>query len=124
VDRSLELIQKYVRTFVDEGAPMALLLRRALYEGIAPNYAARLMSAFGEAEELTPPATQSFVEPLSRRELEVLRLIVAGLSNPEIAEELVVAVSTVKSHVNHIYGKLGVKNRVQVADRARSLGLV
>jgi LuxR family maltose regulon positive regulatory protein len=67
---------------------------------------------------------QSLIEPLTERELEVLRLIVAGLSNPQIAQELVIAVSTVKSHVNHIYGKLGVKNRIQAANRARTLGLL
>ncbi|MGD9002334.1 MAG: LuxR C-terminal-related transcriptional regulator, partial [Anaerolineae bacterium] len=58
------------------------------------------------------------------RELEVLRLIVAGLSNPEIAEELFIAVSTVKSHVNHIYGKLDVKNRTQAVVKTQELGLL
>jgi LuxR family maltose regulon positive regulatory protein len=67
---------------------------------------------------------ESLIEPLTERELEVLRLIVAGLSNPEIAEELFVAVSTVKSHVNHIYGKLGVGNRVEAVTRAQALDLL
>jgi LuxR family maltose regulon positive regulatory protein len=113
-----------VRTFLDEGEPMAKLLRRALTQGIAPNYVARLLAAFGEEAPSLSPAMDALVEPLTEREMDVLRLIVAGLSNAEIAEELFVAVSTVKSHVNHIYGKLGVENRIQAVERARTLGLV
>ena len=63
------------------------------------------------------------VEPLSERELEVLRLIAAGLSNREIADELYIAVGTVKRHINHIYGKLGVHSRTQALVRARELDL-
>ena len=103
---------------------MAKLVRRALTQGIAPNYAARLLAAFGEEATSPSPAMDALVEPLTEREMDVLRLIVAGLSNAEIAEELFVAVSTVKSHVNHIYGKLGVENRIQAVERARTLGLV
>ena len=121
---SLAESEGYVRTFLDEGEPMARLLRQALCEGIAPNYAARLLGAFDTEVELAPPAMDALVEPLTERELEVLRLIAAGLSNPEIAEELFIAVSTVKSHVNHIYGKLDVDNRVQAINRARSLALL
>jgi LuxR family maltose regulon positive regulatory protein len=66
----------------------------------------------------------ALVEPLSERELEVLRLIVAGLSNREIAEELVIAISTVKSHINNIYSKLDVKRRAQAIARAQELGLL
>ena len=126
LERALSLAEPegYVRTFVDEGGPMARLLRRALSQGIAPNYAARLLDALGVAVELRSSAMESLIGPLSERELEVLRLVVAGLSNPEIAEELVIAVSTVKSHVNHIYGKLGVESRTQAVARARELGLL
>jgi LuxR family maltose regulon positive regulatory protein len=126
LERALSVAEPegYVRTFVDEGEPMARLLRRALSQGIAPNYVARLLAAFGEEVELSSSAMDSLLEPLSERELEVLRLIVAGLSNPEIARELVIAVSTVKSHVNHIYGKLGVERRTQATARARELGLL
>jgi LuxR family maltose regulon positive regulatory protein len=103
---------------------MAALLRRALSQGIAPNYAARLLGAFDRAVEAGMPANASLVEPLSERELEVLRLIVAGLSNPEIADELVIAVSTVKSHVNHIFGKLGVDSRTRAVATAQELDLL
>jgi LuxR family maltose regulon positive regulatory protein len=114
----------YLRTFLDEGERMAGLLRRALSQGIAPDYVARLLAALGEEAELTSPAIESLIEPLTERELEVLRLIVAGLSNPEIAEELFIAISTVKSHVNHIYGKLGVSNRVEAVTRTQALDLL
>ena len=114
----------YVRTFIDEGEPMAKLLRRALSEGIAPSYVSRLLAAFGETAEPRSTVAQPLVEPLSERELEVLRLIAAGLSNAEIAEELFIAVSTVKSHINHIYGKLGATNRIQAVAQAQELGLL
>jgi LuxR family maltose regulon positive regulatory protein len=103
---------------------MARLLRLALSQGIAPHYVAQLVAAFGEEAELISPGMESLIEPLTERELEVLRLIVAGLSNPEIAEELFIAVSTVKSHVNHIYGKLDVKNRTQAVVKTQELGLL
>jgi LuxR family maltose regulon positive regulatory protein len=120
--RSLFLAEpeSYIRSFVDEGEPMAHLLRRALARGITPGYASWLLAAFGES----PPAEQALVEPLTERELEVLRLVAGGLSNREIAQELVVAVSTVKSHINHLYGKLEVKNRTQAVARARKLDLL
>ena len=103
---------------------MARLLRRALAEGIAPSYISKLLAAFGESIPERSPAAQALVEPLTERELEVLRLIASGLSNREIAEDLVVAVSTVKSHINHIYGKLDAKSRIQAVAKARKLGLL
>jgi len=121
---SLAAPEGYVRTFVDEGEPMARLLRRALGGGIAPDYAARLVAALGESPPAPSHATQALVEPLTKREMEVLRLVASGLSNREIAQQLVVAVSTVKSHINHLYGKLEVKNRTQAVARARTLGLL
>jgi LuxR family maltose regulon positive regulatory protein len=129
---SLAEPEAYVRTFVDEGAPMARLLRDALAErfgdteahGISPGYVSRLLTAFRESPPAVAPATQALVEPLTERELEVLRLIAGGLSNREIAQQLVVAVSTVKSHINHLYAKLEVKNRTQAVARARELGFL
>jgi LuxR family maltose regulon positive regulatory protein len=64
------------------------------------------------------------VEPLSERELEVLRLVATGLTNQAIADRLFIAVSTVKSHTNSIYGKLGVRNRTQAIAQARALNLL
>ena len=126
LERALSLAEPegYMRTFLDERVPMAQLLRQALSQGIAPNYAARLLAAFDAEPEPTPSAVDALIEPLTERELEVLRLIVAGLSNQDIADELFIAVSTVKSHINHIYGKLGVENRVQAINRVRSLQLL
>jgi LuxR family maltose regulon positive regulatory protein len=72
----------------------------------------------------TAPGAGALVEPLSTRELEVLRLIDAGLSNQQIADKLSVAPSTVKTHINNIYGKLGVQTRVQAVTRARELNLL
>jgi LuxR family maltose regulon positive regulatory protein len=118
----------YVRIFVDEGAPMAALLRAAAQRGIAPSYVAGLLAAFPQAGK--QPARQgepdalSLVEALSARELEILRLIAAGHSNQAIADTLVIAVSTVKRHINNIYGKLAVQSRTQALVRARELHLL
>jgi LuxR family maltose regulon positive regulatory protein len=124
--RALSLAEPegYVRSFVDEGEQMARLLRRAVARGLTPEYSNRLLAAFGDSSQATPLAVQGLVEPLTERELEVLRLVAAGLSNREIAQELVVAVSTVKSHINHLYGKLDAKSRTQAVARARELGLL
>ena len=126
LERALSLAEPegYVRTFIDEGEPMARLLRRALAKGIAPSYVRKLLAACSESAPAAPSVTQGLVEPLTERELEVLHQLAAGLSNQEIARELVIALSTVKSHVNHIYGKLGVKSRTQAVARAHELDLV
>lgn len=73
---------------------------------------------------LAEKPTLSLAEPLSQRELEVMRLVSAGLSNQEIAARLNVAASTVKTHINNIYGKLGVETRIQAINRAREAGLL
>ena len=113
----------YVRTFVDEGPPMAILLEAAADEGIAPQYVGRLLAAF----PTTPPragAVPGLVEPLSDREQDVLRLLGSDLSGPEIARELVVSLNTVRSHTKSIYTKLGVNTRRTAVRRARELGLL
>jgi LuxR family maltose regulon positive regulatory protein len=131
LERALSLAEPegFVRNFADEGEPMEELLRRAQSQGIAPDYISRLLTAFEETVKSKtdvgqPPVAQPLIEPLTERELEVLRLIADGLSNREIAQELVVAVSTVKSHINHIYGKLAVRSRTQAVARAQALGLL
>jgi LuxR family maltose regulon positive regulatory protein len=115
----------YLRIFLDEGEPIARLLRQAASRGMAPAYITKLLAAFGpESAEVASPQVQSLAEPLSKREMEVLRLLAAGLSNPEIAEELVVAVSTVRSHCKSIYGKLEVHKRWDAVQRGQELGLI
>lgn len=83
---------------------------------------------FGLAELKTNPQTsstdQSLLVPLNEREIEVLRLIAEGLSNNEIAERLVIALSTVKWHINNLFGKLGVHSRTQAVAQAKELGLL
>jgi LuxR family maltose regulon positive regulatory protein len=69
-------------------------------------------------------ATQPLLEPLSERELEVLRLLATGRSNPEIGQELFIATSTVRSHLKNIYGKLNVHRRWDAVQRAEELGLL
>jgi LuxR family maltose regulon positive regulatory protein len=144
LERALILAEPegYIRIFVDEGVPVAALLTQiARGESSVAAYAARLLEAFPErleARELSlgdsvptssrgalwAPQTSMLVEPLSEREREVLRLIADGHSNQVIADRLVVAVSTVKKHVNNLYGKLDVQSRTQALIRARELHLL
>jgi len=129
----------YVRMFADEGAPMAHLLGklaaaqrtgRVVFPGaVSSRYLDQLARAFQPADAARPalPTTRDAggpAEQLSDRELQVLRLLAAGKSNQQIAEELVVALATVKKHVGHILGKLAAANRTQAVARARALGLL
>jgi len=84
----------------------------------------RIQERRGTEKEVAANANGSLIEPLSSRELEVLSLIDDGLTNREIADKLTVAISTVKTHINNIYGKLGVQTRVQAIKEARDLGLI
>ncbi len=127
--RALSLAEPegYVRLFVDEGTPMLALLREAEARGAAPGYIIRLITALGaEASASAPPRihTPTLLDPLSERELQILRLLAVGLSTREIADELVIAVGTVRTHVKSIYGKLDAHNRVQAVERARALNLL
>jgi len=122
--RALSLAEPegYVRIFVDEGQPMATLLRSAAKAGIAPDYVGRLRAAF-EGTVNKPPVAQSLIEPLSERELDVLRLLRTELSGPEIADELMVSVNTMRTHTKNIYSKLGVTSRRAAVRRAEELDL-
>lgn len=113
----------YVRVFADEGAPMASLLKTAAKRGVAAGYVRRLLTAFAETDD-RGPVGQGLVDPLSERELEVLRLLGTDLGGPDIARELVVSLNTVRTHTNHVYAKLGVNNRRAAVRRARELGLL
>jgi LuxR family maltose regulon positive regulatory protein len=99
---------------------MQAMLGLAASRGIALDYANKLLAAFGEA---TSPSAL-LVEPLSGRELEVLRLLTTRLSSTEIARQLVISVHTVRSHVKNIYGKLNVHSRANAVRRAKELGLL
>jgi len=124
LERALTLAEPegYVRIFVDEGPPMAVLLEAAAKHGTAPSYVRRLLAALGKAEDRTP-VKQGLIEPLSERELEVLRLLRTDLSGPDIARELMVSLHTLRTHTNNIYTKLGVNNRRAAVRRAEELGL-
>lgn len=116
----------YVRIFADEGAPIRELLTAYLHRPDPEQaaYARHLLSAFPDKVADAPLAAGSMVEPLTPRELEVLRLICDGHSNQAIADRLTIAVSTVKKHAGNIYGKLGVRSRAQAMVSASELGLV
>ncbi len=130
----------WVRVFLDEGDSMIVLLRRLADPGAAdgsPHAGVRqdaaallrvrttpLPSAIASSSTPRRPEAPELVEQLSEREIEVLRLLAAGRPNREIAAELFVTLDTVKKHVTHTFGKLGVANRTEAAVRARSLGLL
>jgi LuxR family maltose regulon positive regulatory protein len=119
----------YRRVFVDEGGRMRELLRHAAARGLAGEYARRVLSALDAPAPAVPaPAVASpggnAVQPLTERELEVLRLIAAGLRNQEIAEQLSISQATVKRHIANAYGKLGAGHRTAALVRARELKLL
>jgi LuxR family maltose regulon positive regulatory protein len=125
---SLSEPQGYIRLFVDEGAPMRTLLREARSRRVAPHAVARLLAAFGEPEggsqAGSSTSASALIEPLTRREREVLLLLAEGATNYEIASRLVVSTGTVKKYVYHLCGKLGVQSRTQALARARTLHLL
>lgn len=128
LERALKLAEPegYVRIFLDEGANMRQLLRAAAAGGIMPNYVARLLGHEQTHSESAPPTSSPspLIEPLSHRELEILRLFQTELSGPEIADELVIALSTVRTHTKGIYTKLNVNSRRTAVKRAIELGLL
>ena len=143
-DEALEVIAQaldlgesngYVRVFLDEGAPMVKLLQRAHSAGIASEYVSKLLAAIeSETKDKRRGTTDEdasiviphspLVEPLSARELDVLRLLKTELSGPEIAGELTIALSTMRTHSQSIYSKLNVSNRRAAVRRAEELKLL
>lgn len=119
-----------VAPFIDAGPPMrTLLLRLRAQAGTAgAGYVDVLLAAVaGTPPAPQPPAarpTRGLIEPLTHRELDVLRLLAAGRSNAGMARALVVEQSTIKTHLVHLYGKLGVHSRTQAVARAHALRLL
>jgi LuxR family maltose regulon positive regulatory protein len=125
LERAIALAQPegYVRVFLDEGEPMARLLYQAKSQRMGAGYASELLSAMGQASATPQLPAQLLIEPLSARELEVLKLIEAGHSNQAIAGRLVISIATVKRHISTIYAKLGAKSRTQAVSLGRELRL-
>jgi len=136
LERALTLAEPegYVRVFVDEGAPMEVLLKRLKAEDeVIMAYVRKLLAAFADkqfypsgsaqdkASALSP---QPLVEPLTKRECEVLKLLTTKLSGPEIAKELVVSMNTIRTHTKNIYSKLGVNSRRDAVKQAKELKLI
>jgi LuxR family maltose regulon positive regulatory protein len=130
LERALTLAEPegYVRIFVGEGPPMARLLAEASAQGITPGYTGRLLAACRTNDPqgigpFAPLVSNPGADLLSPRELEVLSLIIQGLSNKEIGERLFLALDTVKGHNRRIFSKLQVESRTAAIARARELGL-
>jgi LuxR family maltose regulon positive regulatory protein len=113
----------HVRVFTDEGPPLGVLLRAVAAEGAAAGYAGRLVATLETGED-DAPAPAGLVDPLSARELDVLRLLGSDLDGPDIARQLFVSVNTVRTHTRKIYAKLGVTNRRAAVRRGEDLDLV
>jgi len=125
LERAMTLAEPegYVRVFIDEGPPIASLLKAAAKQGTARNYVRRLLAAVGETGH-DSPIEQALIGPLSERELDVLRLLGTDLDGPDIARELTVSLNTVRTHTKHIYAKLAVTNRRAAVRRAQELDLL
>ncbi len=136
LERALTLAEPegYLRLFIDEGPPMETLLKKMKLEDGRPvlsevkgmkEYIRKLLAAFSDKESRPPsPSSQPLIEPLSERELEVLRFLTTELSGPEIAQELMVELSTLRSHTKNIYSKLNVSSRRAAVHKAEDLNLI
>ncbi|MGB8982125.1 MAG: LuxR C-terminal-related transcriptional regulator, partial [Anaerolineales bacterium] len=117
----------YIRLFVDEGEPVEKMLRQLTGDvrdrPDVADYVNRLLSVF-EPVARKPKQPDGLIEPLTEREMEVLRYIAEGCSNPEIARRLYLSPNTLKAHAQNIFMKLNVHNRVQAVNKARELGLI
>lgn len=130
--RSVRLAQPggFIRTYIDLGPDMAHLLYQLAECGVEPEYLGQVLVAFnGPAADdrrktKVSVSTSFMVEPLTRRELEILKLLNTGLSNQEIAQALVISPLTVKRHASNIYSKLGVSGRVKAIAQAKALGIL
>jgi LuxR family maltose regulon positive regulatory protein len=116
--------ENYRRLFIDVGPVMADMLKQSALADITPGYIRELLVEFPSQKSSINDAELQLVDPLSDRELELLHLIANGMSNQQVAEELVLTVGTVKWHLSNIYSKLGVNSRTQAVARARELQLL
>ena len=125
LDRAVTLAEPegYVRVFADEGPAMASLLRATAKQGARRDHARRLLAAVSGREH-GRPEEQALIEPLSERELDVLRLLGTELDGPAIARELMVSLNTMRTHTKNIYAKLAVTNRRAAVRRAAELNLL
>ncbi len=120
----------YVRIFVDESAAMRLLLEKQSRNRDHPlsGYVDKLLAAFTQPVSAPKSAVvhqnSDMIEPLSKRELEVLKLLRSELSGPEIAQQLIVSLNTLRTHTKNIFNKLGVNDRRSAIRRAEELGLI
>lgn len=125
---NLAEVEGYVQIFVTEGKPLELLLNEVEAKRITSDYAKKLLLVYKKNKENNKNTTTSLndvlVEPLSKRELEVLKLIEQGLSNQDISKKLFITLSSVKGHNQKIFAKLQVKRRTEAVARARELSLV
>ncbi len=127
--RALTLAQPggYIRLFVEMGSIMADTVRELNNLGYLPEYTGKLLSAVSAGREVVqggPRSAQSLVEPLSSRELEILRLLTTHMTSTEIANELHISANTVRFHTKNIYSKLGVHSRNEAVEQARALALL
>lgn len=115
----------YLRTFIDEGDPMKKLLTQISPSSQVAEYSRNLLSAFNSiSSENNLQTAQQLLDPLSVRELEVLKLLATELSGPEIADDLMVSLNTFRTHTKNIYHKLGVNNRRMAVSQAEKLNLI
>lgn len=126
LDAALQLSgpEHFTRLFLDEGRALTRLLRAALHRDLQPREVRRLLAAAGVDVSGVSIRHPELAEPLTPREIEVLRMIAIGLTNREISEELFISVATVKRHITNIYGKLSCTSRTLVIERARALDLL
>jgi LuxR family maltose regulon positive regulatory protein len=124
--RALELAEpeSYVRTFIREGAVMEKLLLGAIARGKSVAQASGLLESLRKELEGRPGLGEALAEPLSEREMEVLRLLDTHLTRPEIAHQLFISANTVRSHVRNIYRKLAVNSREAAVQRAKKVSLI
>jgi len=118
----------YIRTFTDRGAPIRGLLQKAVERGVHVQYANRLLAVLDKAPDVATSSTKldaaRFSEPFSERELEVLRLLNADLTAPEIAVKLIISANTVRTHIKSVYRKLNAHSRHEAIMQARDLSLL